>query len=115
MIKQEKIDEYNPQYGSSIALEHQNVKKETISMIALFHLNYWCNSQDEKNKLKELFASNEIKYQTELREKYNPYNLFKNRQKPVQNDYVEESTMAMVEYKESIFRRIINKIKGIFR
>ena len=114
MIKQEKINEYNPQYDSSIALEQQNIKKESLSMIALFHLNYWCDSQDEKNKLKELFENNEIKYQTELREKYNPDNLFKNRQKSVQNDYAKENTMAMVEYKESIFRKIINKIKGIF-
>lgn len=114
MIKQEKINEYNPQYDSSIALEQQNIKKESLSMIALFHLNYWCDSQDEKNKLKELFENNEIKYQTELREKYNPDNLFKNRQKSVENDYAKENTMAMVEYKESIFRKIINKIKGIF-
>lgn len=114
MIKQEKINEYNPQYDSSIALEQQNIKKESLSMIALFHLNYWCDSQDEKNKLKELFENNEIKYQTELREKYNPDNLFKNRQKSVQNDYAKKNTMAMVEYKESIFRKIINKIKGIF-
>ena len=77
-------------------------------------MNYWCDSQDEKNKLKELFENNEIKYQTELREKYNPDNLFKNRQKSVENDYAKENTMAMVEYKESIFRKIINKIKGIF-
>ena len=36
MIKQEKINEYNPQYDSSIALEQQNIKKESLSMIALF-------------------------------------------------------------------------------
>ena len=114
MIKQEKANEYNPQYDSSIALEQQNIKRESLSMIALFHLNYWCDSQDEKNKLKELFENNEIKYQTELREKYNSDNLFKNRQKLVQNDYAKENTKAMVKYKESIFRRIINEIKRVF-
>lgn len=29
-------------------------KKEAMSMIALFHLNYWCNSQEEKQELKDL-------------------------------------------------------------
>ena len=36
-------------------------------MIALFHLNYWCNSQEEKQELNDLFKENEIKYQPELR------------------------------------------------
>ena len=41
-------------------------------MIALFHLNYWCNSNEEKEQLKQLFKNNEEKHQAEMREKYNP-------------------------------------------
>lgn len=115
MIIEEKSNEYNPQYSSNIALEQQNIKKEALSMIALFHLNYWCNSQEEKEKLKALLKNNEEKHQAEIREKYNPDNLFKNRKQNVVNEPETISEpVAMIEYKESIFKRILNKIKDIF-
>ena len=60
MIKEEKLNEYNPKYDSTLALEQPNIKNETLSMIALFHLNYWCDSQEEKQELKDLFNENEI-------------------------------------------------------
>ena len=113
MIKEEKRQDYNPKYDSKINLEQQNMKRETLSMIALFHLNYWCNSDEEKNELKTLFKTNEEKHQAEIREKYNPDNLFKKRSLQ-QEENVVTNEVAMVEYKESIFKRFINKIKNIF-
>lgn len=113
MIKEEKRQDYNPQYDSKINLEQQNIKRETLSMIALFHLNYWCNLDEEKNELKTLFKTNEEKYQAEIREKYNPDNLFKKRSLQ-QEESTITNEVAMVEYKEPLFKRIINKIKRIF-
>lgn len=111
LIKEEKSNEYNPQYDGTIALEQQNITKEALSMIALFHLNYWCDSEEEKQELNNLFNENEEKYQAELREKYNTDNLFKNRNNNVENI---ASGQTLVEYKEPLFKRIINKIKNIF-
>lgn len=113
MIKEEKRQDYNPKYDSKINLEQQNIKRETLSMIALFHLNYWCNSDEEKNELKTLFKTNEEKHQAEIREKYNPDNLFKKRSLE-QEEYAVTNEVAMVEYKEPLFKRFINKIKKIF-
>ena len=64
IIKEEKSTEYNPVYATTVALDKQDVKKETISIIAFLHLNYWCN-EEEKIKLRELFDENEDKYQEE--------------------------------------------------
>lgn len=115
IIKEEKSNEYNPKYDSIIALEQQNVKKESLSMIALLHLNYWCDSQEEKQKLKELLKNNEEKHQAELREKYNPNNIFKNKNYLTENEeQTTNESVAMVEYKESIFKKIFNKIKSFF-
>ena len=48
-------------------------------------------------------------------EKYNPDNLFKNRkQETIVETQPIANEVAMVEYKESIFKRFINKIKSIF-
>lgn len=113
MIKEEKRQDYNPKYDSKINLEQQNIKRETLSMIALFHLNYWCNSDEEKNELKTLFKTNEEKHQAEIREKYNPDNLFKKRSLQQEESSITNE-VAMVEYKEPLFKKIINRIKSIF-
>jgi len=115
MIEEEKSSTYNPQYREDQSLNEQNIKRESLSMIALFHLNYWCNSDEEKEQLKQLFKKNEEKHQAEIREKYNPDNLFKNRkQETIVETQPIANEVAMVEYKESIFKRFINKIKSIF-
>ena len=116
MILEEKLDEYNPKYNSNIELEQQGVKKETLSMIALFHLNYWCNTPKEKEKLKKILKENEEKYKEELKEKYNSDNLFKNKKQPIINRQEKlEETVAMVEYKNNILKKIINKIFSILK
>ena len=115
MIEEEREKEYTPSYTFEIPIEEQEISDEAIAMIALLHLNYWCEDENEKERLNEIFNENEKKYQDELREKYNPDNLFKNRKQNVVNEpQTISEPVAMIEYKESIFKRILNKIKDIF-
>lgn len=79
MYKKEKLEDYHPQYDLKRPIQEQNMKRETIAMIGLLHLNYWCESEKEKNALREIFRQNEEKYQETLRKKYNPDNLFKKK------------------------------------
>ena len=59
---------------------------------------------------------NEIKYQSELREKYNPDNIFKNRNNLTQKEEsIENKPVALIEYKENIFKKMINKILVFFK
>ena len=81
MYRKEKLSNYNPQYTLKKPIKEQNMKRETIAMVGLLHLNYWCNNEEEKEKLREIFKRNEQKYQEELREKYNSDNLFKKNKK----------------------------------
>ena len=53
----------------------------------------------------------QMKFEYELRKKYNPDNLFKNKVTKVETI---EKSVAVVAYKESVFQKIINKIKDIF-
>lgn len=112
MIVEEKKQDYNPIYDSKKKLEEQNIKRESISMIALFHLNYWCDSEEEKKQLNTLFKSNYDKKQEEMREKYNPDNIFKKEEK--KEETIVQDSIAVVEYKESIFSKILNQIKEFF-
>jgi hypothetical protein len=115
MIKDERKKEYNPKYDLKANLAEQNIRRESLSMIALLHLNYWCESEEEKDSLKELFKNNEEIHQAEIREKYNPDNLFKNRIKEEKKLIKEEKEQTMlVPVKENFFTRFIKKLKNIF-
>ena len=110
IIKEEKSTEYNPVYKTKVALDKQDVKKETISIIAFLHLNYWCN-EDEKIKLRELFDENEDKYQEEQE--------VEQEDEEIQDDNNEieigKEFLSMIVYKEENFaQRIFNKIRRLF-
>lgn len=115
MIEEEKSSTYNPQYREDQSLNEQNIKRESLSMIALFHLNYWCNSDEEKEQLKQLFKNNEEKHQVEIREKYNPDNLFKKRPEEKQ-EFVHTEELSVIEYKKPNFiQKLLNKIARLFK
>lgn len=113
MLEEKRDITYNPQYNMEITLNRQNINKESLNILALMHYNYWCNNQDEKNELQNILKNNEELHEENLRKKYNPEDLFKNKKNNYTNVDAVNNT-AIVEYKESIFRRIINKIKNIF-
>lgn len=51
---------YNPTYIGSEELENQGISRESLSMIALIHLNYWCDSEVEKSELKKVLLVQDI-------------------------------------------------------
>ena len=115
MIEEEREKEYTPSYTFEIPVEEQEISDEAIAMIALLHLNYWCEDENEKERLNEIFNENEKKYQDELREKYNPDNLFKNKKyKEEQLSEEQTNSVAMVEYKETIFRKLKEWFRNLF-
>ena len=85
LIKEEKDNEYKPNINPEIPLEEQNILPETIDILALLKLNYWCN-EEEKKELLEILNRNEQKFQKEAKEKYDIDKLFKtNKTKEIIN------------------------------
>lgn len=117
MLEEKRNINYEPKYTEDIPLNKQNIKKETLSIIALLHLNYWCENSNEKNELNQMLKDNENRYQNELRKKYNSDNIFKNRNKKdeIKENIVQNEVALVVEYEEPIFKKLINKIKNIFK
>ncbi len=109
-IKNNKDKEYMPNINPNISLAEQNLKRDTVSFLTLLQINYWCENEEEKQELlKELVNTDKIK-EEELREKYNPDNLFNNR------NNAQEQTVAIVEYKEPNFiKKILTKIMILFK
>lgn len=115
LFRNEKLQDYEPNINPQIPLDEQNLQKKTYAILAMLNFNYWCNDEDEKKELIKLYAENDRKREEELREKYNPDNIFKNKQtESISN--TEESNTSLIEYKESnFFKKIINKIMSLFK
>ena len=96
-------------------IEIDNIKEYQASeqankLLAVLYKNYFANDEEKeviRAKEKILYQ----KEQDELHEKYNPDNLFKNKRTKVET---VENSVAMVEYKESIFTKIKNWFKRNF-
>lgn len=117
MLREKRAVNYNPQYTDDIPLNEQNIKKETISIIVLLYLNYWCKDENEKLAVKQTLKNNEDKYQLELREKYNPDNIFSNQHKNSSIDNVQNNQeLSLIETNNiKWYKKILNTIKNFFR
>ncbi len=104
LIKSSKSSSYSPKYNIDILSQDKTIKRESISMLALFHLNYWCETEEEKQELKELFKKNEEKNLALKRANYNLSNVLKKEE-----EKVVEVSLVKVE-KENLFKRILKKI-----
>ena len=114
-FKEQKDQEYHKGINTSIPIKDQNLKSETLALIALLNLQYWCNDEDEKERLKKIYADNERKYQDEMREKYNPDNIFKNKKQNYEiNEENKNESNQMVKYKESFIKRLFDKLLKFF-
>ena len=114
LFKEKKSNDYIKEITANKSLKEQNLKKETLSILAVLNYHYWCKDEENKKQLIKLYAENEKKYQEEIREKYNPDNIFKKEKDKNLEENIIENEVALVEYKESRFSKLINKIKSIF-
>lgn len=113
-FKEEKDKEYFKNIDINIPIKDQNLRKETLAIIALLNLQYWCKDETEKKRLQAIYAQNEKEYQDMLYEKYNPNDIFKKKDEIITENNIEtKENMQMVEYKEPIFKKIINKILNL--
>ena len=112
VFKNEKDNTYIKHINSEIPISEQNLKEETLGIIALLNLQYWCKDEEEKKKLLERYSENERIYQEKLKEKYNPDNLFNRKQEKITN-YQNDKTQ-IIQYKEFLIVKIFKKIKSFF-
>ena len=116
MFKNEKLEGYNPSINPKVPLDEQDLQRKTLSILAMLNLNYWCESEEEKQELISLYAENDRKREDELREKYNPDNLFKKKDIEVEETTDSTESKELIEYKkENFFKMILRKIFSIFR
>ena len=106
-FREKKDTNYIKGINPNVPIKNQKLKEETLGIIALLNLQYWCEDENEKKRLKEVYAKNEKRYQEYLQVQFNPNEIFKKKE-PTQE------SLSIVEYKESIIKKLVNKIKNIF-
>lgn len=109
-LKEIESYDYYFEYDKTKTLEEQGFSKDALKLIGLIYKDYLCN-EEEKNEYINILKQYVLDEENEKREKYNPDNIFKNTKK---YEVEIETSQALVEYKESIFIKIINKIKKFF-
>lgn len=110
-LKSIQSQTYKFKYDKTKKLNEQELKPKTRGLIALVYQDYLCNETDKKEYIQK--SQKFFKQIKEIeRETYNPKDIFKDKEiKFTQNT---ASANAIIEYKESIIKKIINRIKNIF-
>lgn len=110
VFKNEKDNTYIKHINSEIPISEQNLKEETLGIIAVLNLQYWSKDEEENKKLVKKYFENEMIYQKKLKEKYNPDNLFKRKPEKITNE--QNNKTQIIQYKESLIIKLFKKIKS---
>ena len=111
---EERLKDYEPEINTDKPLTEQNLKRETIVLLAILNLNYWCDTPEEKQEILDELSNNE-KEKQELLEKYNPDNLFKNKQQNINDETIQAGNELVVYKKTNFITKLLNKIKQLFK
>lgn len=117
-FKEVASKDYVTNINPDLPLDEQEIKEKTKDIIALIYRNYWC-SEEERKELDQKLIENDRKFEEELREKYNPDNIFKNnvtttkKEEPeIKEEKIEQS--LVVQETEKWYQRFLNMIKRWF-
>lgn len=108
LLKREKDENYIVE----TPINPHKFTKNSIAIISLINLNYWCDTEMQRNKLIQIYKENDVKNQRQLREKYNPDNIFSNKNEEIQLPKLEVDIHPVV--RKSFVEKIIEKIKHFF-
>lgn len=109
--------EYSFEYDFKKDFDQQGISKRAKLILAILFRDYWANdNQREKIIAKQTYDRQKL--EEEKRKIYNT-DIFKNKENNIETDGIdnisEQVNMIQYEHKESIIKKIINKLKSIFR
>ena len=105
---------YNYKIDKSKSFEQQKMLEKTKAVFAIIFRDYWATDyQRERIFAKEQYDKKKI--EEAKKERFNPDDIFKSKKIEISRIETDIDNKSMLVYKESIFRKIIDKIKKIFR
>ena len=116
LFNEEKDKNHQPNINPNISLADQNLQRKTLALLAMLNLNYWCKDENEKQEMLKMYSENDKKIEAEMRERYNPDNLFRKKEEPIENDENKQENTELIKYKkQNIFKKILNRIMKFFK
>ena len=106
-------DKYDFKIDISKSFEEQDIFEETKAILANIFRDYWATPEQKERILEKERNDREIEENIK-REKYNPDNLFKKKQKVIQQNEEIQSNLPVEIKKEKFYEKIINFLKKIF-
>ena len=103
--------EYEYKMNDSIDLTKQDMLRETKAILFNLYRDYLC-TPEQKDKIIKIQQEERRKNELKKKELYN-IEVFEPSNKAIQLENKE--TAELVQYRENIFRKILNKIKRIFK
>lgn len=107
----EKDNEYRAYIDANKPFDEQQLKRETIILLTMLKLRYWCENEKEKQELIQELSNNDIELKKVLNQKYDFNEIFK------QNVKFETNTNAVElieQTSKNLIQRIIEKLKSKF-
>lgn len=97
-------------YNAGVPFEKQEISKDAKIILAIIYRNCWA-AEKEKEEIAKKEKAREIEIQQKKREKHNPDEIFKKREKSVIQEL--EENHYLVE-KEKWYLKILKKLKRFF-
>lgn len=108
-LNKNKDINYNFKYDDSKCITENNLHIDTISLLTYINMNFLLDDEAKKEMI-SLLNEDEIIAEEQRRKQYNPDSIFKNRI----DKHIEQTSenVNMIEYKESVFQKIISKLRN---
>lgn len=110
LFEREKDNSFSVHINMDKPLENQNLQKDTLTILAILYINYWVESDEEKQELIKLFSDVDKKNE----EFYSVDKLFKKQEK-IANINDKTTERQLIVQNNNFFMKLINKIKKLFK
>lgn len=109
-----KSKTYKPNLDHNKSISEMKLKNKTKSILSMIYLNYLCNDAEDK-EISSIINHNEEIYQTELIKNHNSQHWEKVQNKTnTINENAKSTSITIIDNKESIFKKIVDRIKRFF-
>lgn len=112
-LKDNASKEYISKFDYTNSIEGLELSEKAIGILSVINSKFWC-TPEQKEDFENILNTNENKYQAELREKYNPDDIFKNKREIKNEKQTEEKSLTVVQ-EEKLYQKIFNLLKRFFR
>ncbi len=129
-FKNNKDISYTRKIDPKLSICEQHLMRETLTLIALLNLEYWCEDEEEKQRLISIYEANDKRHSDDLNNRLNNLNFqndgtnssnFNSSIMKASNVVPEKKVIRVVEQritivkKETVFMKIIHLITGLFK